>query len=103
MWSSGNEASDDFGSCVNTTTSHWPFDGAVGTISFGTSCDSSPAISDGNRLSNTATSHSPFGTSVGFAGSTVTASGLYSGGGRKVRPWRNAAYVTHSPRNGCQR
>jgi hypothetical protein len=79
MRASGRVASAAAGSWVNTTTSHLPPAGALGTVSDGGSCASS--ASAGKRLSNTATSYSPAGNSVGWAGSSVTASGLYWGGG----------------------
>ncbi len=69
---------------MNTTTSQTPCPGAVGTESSGGSC-AGDGVNVGKRFSNTATSQLPAGTSVGFDGSVVGASGLYSGGGRNVR------------------
>ena len=60
---SGSDPSEACASCVNTTTSHAPVAGAVGTSSAGGSWAS--GVNAGNRLSNTATCHGPAGTSVG--------------------------------------
>ena len=99
--SSDRSASRPWALWLNTTTSQAPMPARV---SAGPGSGwGAVRVRLGKRLANTAMSYVPRGSSVGCSGSLVGASGLYSGGGRKVRPSRCAAYMTHSPRRGCQR